>query len=94
MKLEDFFNLPEDEQAEIINTYKARKSIIQHKKYIDSEMEKARVELKNLQESCRHPLVKVTRSRDTNEYGDPFNSGITQYECPDCGKRWMETWED
>ena len=44
--------------------------------------------IRQFQTECLHPNVKKTHKADTGNY-DPSNDRYwTEYECPDCDKRW------
>ncbi len=90
MKVEDFFALPEGTQEEWVKAYRARQQILLRKASNAQASKELYEELIGIQTSCRHPLVHVKQTWDTDEYGKMFDTGYFHYDCPDCGKHWME----
>ena len=42
------------------------------------------------QQLCTHPDLKKTHKADTGNYDPSANRYWVEFECPDCGKKWVE----
>lgn len=58
----------------------------EHKKEIDARMAK----IKSLQEICPHINTKKKHWSSDRCYPETGTDYYTDFECPDCGKRWTE----
>lgn len=58
---------------------------------IERKISDLQTELKQLQEECGHPNLEKKYGSDTGNYDRSQDCYWTDYNCPDCGKRWCET---
>lgn len=89
ISLEQFFNLPESTQKEIVIQYGTRKHIKREAETIKSQLDFYNKEYKELQARCAHP-AKVSKNRcEEDEYGRTiYERAYVENYCPDCDKRW------
>jgi len=83
--IEQFFNLSEAEQWDLTNQYQKRQRILHRIKSYREEQDLLNKELEDIRLECQHPLMKIEKIWDKDEYGKLLESGWTKYKCPDCG---------
>lgn len=57
---------------------------------LSHKLEKTHHDIRTLQQLCTHPGLKKMHKADTGNYDPSANRYWIVFECPDCGKKWVE----
>lgn len=57
---------------------------------LNKEIRDLEIQLDKVRKHCRHPNVKKTHRSNTGNYDPTCDCYWTEFDCPDCGRRWQE----
>jgi hypothetical protein len=90
MTIEEFFELPEEEREALVQLHQSRKRTKAEHDAICAERRKLDTRMLNNQIQCTHPAVVKHHHSDVGNWSKADDCYWTDFECPDCGKRWSE----
>lgn len=66
------------------------KEIAAEVKRLEKQIVKLQREVCTLQTICTHPNLKKKHGSNTGNYDPSCDCYWTEFDCPDCGRRWTE----
>lgn len=90
MDVNQFFELSEEEREALVQMHQNRKIIRSSYQAIRDEQKQLDTRMLNNQMRCEHPAVIKHHQSDTGNWSKADDMYWTDFECPDCGKRWSE----
>lgn len=88
MEIKEFVNLSIEDRDELIQIYQRQRMINRTHNSLTSEIENLQRQIEHNQAECGHPFAGKKHMSDTGNYDKSADRYWTEFECPDCGKRW------
>ena len=90
MELSEFAKLSIEQREELMRVCRVQQMIQRTHNSLTNEIENLQRQIEHNQNECKHPFAGKTHKSDTGNYSKSDDRYWTEFECPDCGKRWTE----